>query len=67
MDIRKIEQAAEIVFRMCRDNPELCPHDFEWIGSSTKYIADYSKTIHTYRCNICGIEKQKIEESGVKT
>lgn len=53
MDINSLELAANIVFKMCREHPELCPHDSQFThsvqhkdGSVTKY----------YACQICGRE-----------
>ena len=35
MDLRQLEYAAEILFRMCREHPEICPHDYHWSGTTT--------------------------------
>ena len=31
MDIQYVEFAAELFFKMCREHPEICPHDYHWI------------------------------------
>lgn len=57
MNLYQLEYAAQILFKMLENHPEICPHDYEWIGSLTK---DGIK-IESYRCQICGktITKEK--------
>ena len=52
MDLRQLEYAAELVFRMCRENPELCPHDYEWVGSTIIHNTGHKED--RYKCKICG-------------
>ena len=63
MDIRQMEMAAEIVFRMCREHPEICPHMYQWIGSSTKTLDGKNIEIDTYKCGICGNEQSTVKEA----
>lgn len=51
MDLKMLERAAMIVFEMCRQHPELCPHDYDWVSTNL------NTGIKRYRCNICGKEK----------
>lgn len=53
MDIYNIERAAEIIFALCRNHPELCPHDYGWVWS--KNLDDGKQESH-YECRICGHE-----------
>lgn len=52
MELGQIEYAAQIIFTMCREHPELCPHDYEWEWSQTK---ENIKEEH-YKCRLCGNE-----------
>lgn len=51
MNLYVLEKAANIVFAMCRQHPELCPHDWEWVSTNM------NTGVERYRCNICGKEK----------
>lgn len=53
MDLRLLEYAAEIVFRMCREHPEICPHHYEWI--MTRTLENGEQESH-YVCKLCGNE-----------
>lgn len=33
MNLAMLEKAAVVVFAMCREHPEICPHDYIWSGS----------------------------------
>lgn len=50
MDIHQLEYAANMFFKMCREHPEVCPHDWKWCETN------YVNRKHTYRCNLCGQE-----------
>lgn len=50
MDLRMIEYATNIIFKICMNHPELCPHDYEWEWSKTK---GNIKEEH-YQCRLCG-------------
>ena len=63
MDMRQIEMAAEIVFIMCREHPEICPHMYQWTGSSTKTIDGKKIEINRYKCGICGHEITETKEN----
>ena len=52
MDIHALEYAAQVVFSICREHPEICPHDYEWEWSQTK---DDIEKKH-YKCRLCGAE-----------
>lgn len=51
MDLDSLELAANVVFEMCRQHPELCPHHYEWKASIQR--EDGTK-LEYYRCRICG-------------
>lgn len=53
MDLSMLERAAEIVFAMCREHPEICPHDYCWYMTKTNKDG---KRIKYYRCALCGSE-----------
>lgn len=58
-DLMKFEYAAEILFRMCREHPEICPHDYHW--SSTVIDKANGVEIKKYVCKLCGKElKEKV-------
>ena len=53
MDLRFIEKAAEVIFEMCRQHPEICPHDYHW---SMSRIVENGKEEKHYTCGLCGNE-----------
>ena len=53
MDLSTLERAAYIVFAMCEQHPEICPHDYEWEWTNTK-----TKEEH-YKCILCGTKYTK--------
>lgn len=55
MELHEIEYAAQIVFDMCRNHPEICPHHWQLIETQLSG----TKLISTYRCHICDTEKQE--------
>lgn len=57
MDFNSLELAANIVFEMCRQHPELCPHHYGWQSSIQR--GDGTK-IERYKCRICGSEYTKV-------
>jgi hypothetical protein len=59
MDLQQIEYAAEIVFRMCREHPEICPHNYTWTSSTTN--KEVKQITHRYVCSICGDTTSRIE------
>ena len=60
MDITQIEYAARKFFEMCREHPEVCPHDYHWSG--TKVDKANNVEIKRYICGLCGRElKEKTE------
>lgn len=62
MGINQIEYAAQMFFRMCREHPEVCPHDYSWTGSTIDKTNGVE--IKRYICGLCGREmKEKIELS----
>lgn len=62
MDLRYIEKAADVIFRMCREHPEICPHDYSW--TCTKTLNDGKEEVH-FVCQLCGNKIIKIREDGV--
>ncbi len=60
MDLRQLEYAAEILFRMCREHPEICPHDYHWCSSTTDKIT--GECVERYRCDLCGSEYEYIKD-----
>lgn len=62
MDIRQMEMATELVFRMCQEHPEICPHIYQWTRSSTETIDGKKIETSTYKCGICGHEMTETKE-----
>ena len=60
MDIHTLEYAAEILFRMCREHPEICPHDYSWYYS--RESKEEGKLENHYTCRLCGREDVRIED-----
>ena len=60
MDVQMLEYAAEILFRMCREHPEICPHDYSWIYS--REFTEDGKLENHYICRLCGREDVRIED-----
>ena len=54
-----LEKAAHVIFAMCREHPEICPHDYEWYWTQNKD----GKYIEHYKCNLCGSEYERIKDS----
>ena len=62
MGINQIEYAAQMFFRMFREHPEVCPHDYSCTGSTIDKTNGVE--IKRYICGLCGREmKEKIELS----
>ena len=59
MDLRYIEKAADVIFRMCREHPEICPHDYSW--RCTKALDNGKEEVH-FVCQLCGNEIVEIQE-----
>lgn len=60
MDLSMLEKAAEVVFAMCREHPEICPHDYHWCSTTTS--KETGREIKCYRCGLCGSEYEVIKE-----
>lgn len=58
MDIRDIELATEIVYAICREHPDICPHSYEWEWSNKK---DGTREVY-YKCRLCGHTYVEIEK-----
>lgn len=59
MDLSMLEKAAMIVFAMCREHPEICPHDYSW------YLTDTNKDgkrVEHYRCDLCDSRYERIKD-----
>lgn len=61
MDLRQLEYAAELVFKLCMEHPELCPHDYAWSGSTIIHNTGHKED--RYTCKICGHTYTKIMSS----
>lgn len=59
MDIEYIEHAARLFFEMCRNHPEICPHEYRW--TMTETMKDGSEMDH-YKCQLCGNHIIKIDK-----
>jgi len=59
MDIHMLEYATETLFRMCREHPEICPHDYSW--SYSRESTEEGKLEKHYTCRLCGREDVRIE------
>lgn len=62
MELWELERAASIVYEMCRQHPEICPHDWEYHFSRPIDAEGKVKEVH-YKCCICGIEETRTERS----
>ena len=60
MDIHMLEFAAHTLFRMCKEHPEICPHDYHWSYSSKS--TEEGKLEKHYVCSLCGHEDIRIED-----
>ena len=61
MDLNQIKDAAQIVFEICRNHPEICPHRYEWQSTKITESCGYKVEEKLYRCTICGDEKETNE------
>ena len=57
MDLTQIGYAAEMFFRMCREHPEICPHDYHWANSISDKM--HNIEIKKYICGLCGKELEE--------
>lgn len=60
MDIMQIQYVAECFFKMCREHPEICPHDWEW--NWTTALDENGKRVEHYTCRLCGSEHEQIKD-----
>ena len=60
MDLQTLEKAARIIFTMCEQHPELCPHDWQWIWTSAP--DENGKRVAHYKCSLCGSEYEQIKD-----
>lgn len=61
MDIHQLEYAAKLVFAMCREHPEICPHD--WSLTMIEGLPDGQHKMH-YVCRVCDQTKFDIVDDG---
>ena len=61
MDIQMLEYAAEILFRMCREHPEICPLDYRY-NCAMKSTEEGKLETH-YTCRLCGRKDVRIEDA----
>lgn len=54
MNLEDLEKAANLIFDLCKNHPDLCPHD--WKVTSITGI-DTGKEVRHYKCSICGQTK----------
>ena len=47
----RVRRLESILTRMLEENPEICPHDYQWVGSTN----DKKK----YVCALCGKKEEK--------
>ena len=57
LDITQIEYAALKFFEMCREHPEVCPHDYHWKQSLID--KPNNMEVKIYVCGLCGKEMQE--------
>lgn len=60
MNLQMLEQAAMIVFEMCRQHPEICPHNYQWYLTNTDNKD--GKRVKHYKCSLCGREYERYED-----
>lgn len=61
MNLQQVEFAVEKFYEMCALHPEICPHDYRWVGT-TKH-KDTNISTKCFRCSLCGSElKQEVHE-----
>lgn len=60
MDLYMLEKAALIIFAICREHPEICPHDWEWHWTSAP--DENGKRVEHYTCKLCGSEREQIKD-----
>lgn len=58
MDIKYLEFAAEKFFEMCREHPEICPHDYHWTRTTSIIGTDECRKY--YVCGLCGKETYEV-------
>ena len=59
MNLQDLEFAAQVIFRLCAEHPEICPHHYNWTSSS--FNKETKMYTHHYICSLCGTER--IEEN----
>lgn len=59
MDLSTLEKAAMIVFAICREHPEICPHDYNWYLTNTNKDG---KRVEHYKYGLCGSEYERIKD-----
>lgn len=59
MDLHMLEHAAEVIFRMCREHPEICPHDYSWRTSTDLGNGKYEVE---YVCSLCGNVMVRVQD-----
>ena len=61
MDLYTLEKAAMIVFEICKQHPEICPHDYHWYRTSAP--DENGKRVEHYKCSLCGSKYENIKDS----
>lgn len=60
MDLDDIKLAADIVFRICKEHPEICPHYYNEHKPKFHGTNADGKWEHRYICELCGTEIVKV-------
>ena len=61
MELDDIKLVADVVFRMCEEHPEICPHYYNERKPRFSGINSEGKYEHRYICELCGAEIVKID------
>ena len=59
MNLQMLEKAAWVIFEICRQHPEICPHDYSWYCTSAP--DENGNRVEHYKCNLCGNEYTRIK------
>lgn len=60
MDLDDIKLVADIVFRMCKEHPEICPHYYnEDKPDFSRFNSNDEWEVH-YVCELCGTKIVKV-------
>ena len=57
MNANVLEKVVEKFFEMCRQHPEICPHDYQLYAVSAPN--ENGNRVEKYQCNLCRNEYTK--------